>query len=63
MKQEEDLRILGPSGWNSTSNYLMEWSRKLKAFNRKMVIQRLFTASSKVDFTKSIIDFCINGKV
>lgn len=29
-------------GWNSTSNYLIEWSRKLKAFNRKMVIQRLF---------------------
>lgn len=50
-------------GWNSTSNYLIEWSRKLKAFNRKMVIQRLFTGSSKADFTKSIIDFCINGKV
>ncbi len=30
-------------GWNKTSDYLQEWSRKLKAFNRMAKVRRLFT--------------------
>ena len=29
-------------GWNRTSDYLQEWSRKLKAFNRMVKVKRLF---------------------
>jgi hypothetical protein len=38
MSKVEDM-----GGWNKTSDYLMEWSRKIKSFNRMTKIRRLFT--------------------
>jgi hypothetical protein len=44
MTEIDDLEVMeyNYKGWNSTSDYLMEWSRKLKAFNRMVKVRRLF---------------------
>ena len=46
-------------GWNSTSNYLIEWSRKLKAFNRMVKVKRLFNEKGQ----QGIVYFDSYGKV
>jgi hypothetical protein len=44
MTEIDNLEVMeyNYKGWNKTSDYLKEWSRKLKAFNRMVKVRKLF---------------------